>query len=74
MSNDLDILAERKALGLSQAELARAIGVDQSSVSLWESGKRLPRGPTLLGVLHVLAALKAKRAAESPAQTDGVTA
>ena len=32
----------RERLGLSQAELAEEIGVDRSSVSLWESGKTMP--------------------------------
>lgn len=32
----------RERLGLSQAELAEGVGVDRSSVSLWESGKTMP--------------------------------
>lgn len=34
----------RKAKGLSQTDVAVAIGVDQSAVSLWEKGKT-PSGP-----------------------------
>lgn len=33
----------RKAKGYSQTSLAKKLGVDQSAVSLWESGKTLPR-------------------------------
>lgn len=32
----------RKALGLSQEELGKRVGVSGSSVSLWEDGKRNP--------------------------------
>lgn len=60
MQTDLDIKAEREALGISQAELAKAIGVDQSSVSLWERQKRLPRGPALKVLMQVLADLRKK--------------
>lgn len=45
MENELDIKALRKELGdISQAQLADAMGVDQSTVSNWENGQR-PRGP-----------------------------
>lgn len=33
----------RRALGMSQAELADAVGVWQSSVAKWESGDNIPR-------------------------------
>jgi type I restriction enzyme M protein len=36
------IRAGRKALGLSQAELASAVGTNQAYVSQWEVGKRAP--------------------------------
>jgi putative transcriptional regulator len=35
----------RERLGLTQRDLARALGVTESSVSLWEAGRRRPRGP-----------------------------
>jgi len=46
MEDDLDIAAIRRALGMSQTKFAEFVGVDSSTVSLWESRKRLPRAPT----------------------------
>jgi DNA-binding transcriptional regulator YiaG len=40
-----EIHALRQRLGLTQRELARLLGVSESSVSLWEAGRRRPRGP-----------------------------
>jgi len=36
----------RKAYGLSQAEVAEALGVKRASVSAWEQGRWEPRGET----------------------------
>jgi transcriptional regulator with XRE-family HTH domain len=33
----------REFHGFSQRELAEAVGVDESALSRWESGKRVPR-------------------------------
>jgi len=41
------LAAFRKAAGLSQAELARAVGVPQSSVSYWETAPKPPRSDIL---------------------------
>lgn len=35
----------RHRLELTQLELARLLGVSESAVSLWEAGRRKPRGP-----------------------------
>lgn len=43
------IHAIRKKLGVTQAELARAIGVTQSNVSFYEKGQTIP--PTVAGRL-----------------------
>lgn len=40
-------VARRKA-GLTQAEVAKALGVDRSAVSLWETGTNKPRGNRML--------------------------
>ena len=37
----MSFAAARKSTGLSQAEAARELGVDQSAVCLWETGKTL---------------------------------
>jgi len=58
----IDIATERKSLGITQAELARAMGVNQSSVSLWERQKRLPRGPAQRVLRQVLDELSKRRA------------
>ena len=42
------LAAARADAGLSQAEVARRIGVDQSAVSYWESGTNIPRASMLV--------------------------
>ncbi len=44
----------REGRGLSQQELAQELGVDQSTVSLWESGKTKPRANLLPKVAKLL--------------------
>ncbi|MGW3650218.1 helix-turn-helix transcriptional regulator [Streptomyces sp. NPDC000878] len=39
--------AIREAAGLTQAQVASAVGVTAQAVALWESGRRTPRGPLL---------------------------
>ncbi len=45
----------RTELGLTQAEIAEAVGVSAFSVSAWESGLRRPREAHLWKALHALA-------------------
>lgn len=45
MGVDLDVKAIRAELGWTQAQLADHLGVDQSTVSMWETGRLKPRGP-----------------------------
>ena len=40
----LNIKAIRKIFDITQDELAQRIGVEQSTVSMWEAGKRVPSG------------------------------
>lgn len=44
----MNLASARINAGLSQSEVARRIGVDQSSVSCWEAGKRMPRAIMLV--------------------------
>lgn len=49
------IRARRKARGISQAELARRLGVAAMSVSQWEQGEAMPTAdklPTIAAVLE----------------------
>lgn len=47
------LAAARKNAGFTQTEAARRLGVDQSSVSFWESGKKLPRASTLVKLANL---------------------
>jgi len=44
MEQAIDVKKLRADLGLTQAELGEAVGVDQSTISNWEKGSP-PRGP-----------------------------
>lgn len=49
------LLAElREDAGLSQGDLARALGVSQASVSRWESGDQVPRAHRALELVELL--------------------
>jgi len=43
-----DIRARRQALGLSQAQLARALGVSRLTVAHWEQGVQRPANPAVI--------------------------
>jgi transcriptional regulator with XRE-family HTH domain len=64
----------RTAAGLSQAELARAIGVSQQNIAFWEQSEKIPRSDLLpkiaeaLGVsVEDLLLVKASKGAAAPA-------
>jgi len=44
----------RKKAGLTQAELARHLGVAKGTVAMWEMGKRTPRYQTLNHLVELL--------------------
>ena len=44
----------REDKGLSQAALAKTLGVDQSAVSLWEKGKTFPRVDVAIRLASIL--------------------
>ena len=52
--SQVNIAALRKKRGLTQAELAAAVGVSTSAVGNWEAGLRRPRYETLLRLASVL--------------------
>lgn len=49
-----DIAKRREQIGMSQEELAQKLGVPQSSVSRWESGKVRPRSETIEKIQSIL--------------------
>lgn len=46
--------ALRESAGLSQGDLATALGVTRSAVSRWEAGQREPRGVMVADYLKLL--------------------
>lgn len=53
-TNASHIAAARIRAGMTQAQLAEAIGSTQKEVSLWETGSRCPRATTLLKIARAL--------------------
>ena len=51
---------------MSQQELAQELGVDQSTVSLWESGKTMPRANLLPKVAKLLGCTVDELLADEP--------
>lgn len=45
---------KRKSKGISQKELAKRIGVDQTAVSMWETGKAMPKANKLPALAKIL--------------------
>ena len=43
----MNFSSRRKAVGLTQEEVAKTLGIDQSTVALWEKGKTKPRAQLL---------------------------
>ena len=50
----MNIVHIRKAIGISQGELALKLNVDRSTVSKWESGDALPRSDKLPEIAQIL--------------------
>lgn len=50
----MGIASKRRQLGLSQAELAKMLGVDQTAVHNWESGKAMPAAKRLPVIARIL--------------------
>lgn len=49
----MSFLIAREKSGLTQREVAEQIGVDQSAVSFWETGKTLPRAALLVKLANL---------------------
>lgn len=45
---NMNFVNARKRTGMSQMEVARRLGIDQSSVAYWETGKNIPRASMLV--------------------------
>lgn len=52
----IELRSRREALGLSQVDLARLLGIKQNTVSQWEAGMRSPRDP--VSILMALSGLE----------------
>jgi DNA-binding transcriptional regulator YiaG len=50
--------ALREGAGLSQEDVATAVGVHRETVSRWERGERAPRGTHLVGYVSLLTELR----------------
>jgi DNA-binding transcriptional regulator YiaG len=57
----------RTAAGLSIGEVARRVGVDESTVSRWERGLCWPSGPRANAYIRLLAAVDRRPAVRRPA-------
>lgn len=44
----MGFLSARENVGMTQKEVADKLGLDQSAVSLWETGKTAPRASVLV--------------------------
>lgn len=51
----------RRRAGLSQGQIAKALGVSRAAMCRWESGVRTPRGANLQAYVDVLDRLAAER-------------
>jgi len=67
MANENEITSARAALGFSQAEIAAALGVNQSTVCRWENGT--PLSPIAKRAIAALLAEKKGASAPSPSPT-----
>lgn len=50
----INIKELRKARGITQAEIAANLNIQQSTISMWETGAAKPRADTLLAIAEYL--------------------
>jgi putative transcriptional regulator len=61
MNEAIDVKSLRSRLGLTQSQLAAELGVDQGTVSNWETGKTEPTGPARRLMARMAAAAPSKQ-------------
>ena len=49
----MSFLSAREASGMTQKDVTEKVGVNQSAVSFWESGKTMPRASILLKLANL---------------------
>lgn len=54
VTNDSPIAAARIRAGMTQAQLAQAVGCMQKEISMWETGARCPRATTIIKIAKAL--------------------
>ena len=65
--SQIEVKALRAKLGMTQADLADAVGVDQATVSNWETGKTTPGGPAIKLMMGLSASNASARSPEKGA-------
>ena len=60
---------ERERSGITQVQIAAALNIDQSTVSLWESGKTHPRAKLLPKLAKMLGCTVDELLAPDPPKT-----
>lgn len=50
----MNIRKYRKNIGLSQIELSKLLNIDQTAISMWETGKSMPKADKLPLLASVL--------------------
>jgi transcriptional regulator with XRE-family HTH domain len=56
----------RQSSGLSEQDMATAIGVTPSAIGRWERGERIPRGPRAVDYARLLQRLHRRALAAAP--------
>jgi len=60
----------RRAAGLSQGEMAKALGLSGAAISRWEAGERRPAGDAAVAYARLLRAIAAELAFRSEVHND----
>lgn len=61
---------KREQAGLTQAKLAEKLNVSQSTVALWETGRRMPHSSKLVKIAEVLACTVGELFENNPQECD----